>query len=188
MKQNSKQGNDTRRMEINVTKSIKNNHLDRIKYLFLIVLSTCLPDQYLYKCMPSCVNVCILSNCSMTASPTATNPATLFSSGPKVSARGRCPPTHYQLHFIAECQNVRALSHAAHVAHYSMLLKSHFIIALSATLQQLLEEMFCNLSCSCCSFSPPLSSPLVPVVSPGVNTGGVGSYVYEKEPSAVTQP
>lgn len=42
----------------------------------------------------------------------------------------------------------------------------------------------------------PLSASLVPLtlpllsllVFPGVNTGGVGSYVYEKEPSAVTQP
>lgn len=29
---------------------------------------------------------------------------------------------------------------------------------------------------------------LLLVVFPGVNTGGVGSYVYDKEPSAVTQP
>ena len=67
---------------------------------------------------------------------------------------------------------------------------SHFI-----TTQQILEhtqEMFCNLSCFCCTFSGPLTNPwqpaAVPVVFPGVNTGGVGSYVYDKEASAVTHP
>lgn len=40
----------------------------------------------------------VLSPCSTTASPTATSPATPFSSGPKVTARGCCPPTSFQPH------------------------------------------------------------------------------------------
>lgn len=38
------------------------------------------------------------SHYSMMASPTATNHAMLFSLGPKVTARGCCQPTSYQLH------------------------------------------------------------------------------------------
>lgn len=79
--------------------------------------------------------------------------------------------------------------HAAQAVHHACY-SSHFI-----TTQQILEhtqEMFCNLSCFCCTFSWPLTNPwqpaAVPVVFPGVNTGGVGSYVYDKEASAVTHP
>lgn len=50
---------------------------------------------------------------SMTASPTATNHAMLSSSGPKVTARGCCPPATYQLHLK---QNVIMSEHLIHVA------------------------------------------------------------------------
>lgn len=128
------------------------------------------------------------------ASPTATNHAMLSSSGPKVTARGRSQPTNYQLHLKQNVVYVWALDSCCTRCTQWVLLKSHFIPFLSTT-QQILEhvqEMFCNLSCLCCTFSYPLNNPwrptAVPVVFPGVNTGGVGSYIYEKEPSAVTQP
>lgn len=79
--------------------------------------------------------------------------------------------------------------------HWALLNRSHFII----TLQILVQEMFCNLSffahavpsLALSVFTPPPWRPprcRPRGFPPGVNTGGVGSYIYEKEPSAVTQP
>lgn len=49
-----------------------------------------------------CLTV-FVSSPSMTASPTATNPATPSSLDPKVTARGCCRPTSLQLTFESEC-------------------------------------------------------------------------------------
>lgn len=108
----------------------------------------------------------------MTASPTATNPATPSSLDPKVTARGRCRPTNLQLTLEREC--------------HTSVSKKPFPLWLCS-----------DPSCWCFTLLFP-SSSLLPswlfsrcspfLVSPGVNTGGVGSYIYDKEPSAVTQP
>lgn len=83
---------------------------------------------------------------------------------------------------------------AAHVVHnecYSRVISSHFCLQHSKFLSPY-RKCFATSPALCCTFSYPLNNPwrptAVPVVFPGVNTGGVGSYIYEKEPSAVTQP
>lgn len=141
-------------------------------------------------CLSIVFNVYIFLHSSMTASPTATNHAMLFSSGPKVTARWCCQPTNYQLHLK---QNVKMSEHlilaAAHDAHNNLLLKSYFIIALCSFLRKCFATSPAHaVPPLFLSVNPPDTLSLVPVVSPGVNTGGVGSYIYEKEPSAVTQP
>lgn len=56
----------------------------------------------------------------MMASPTATNHAMLFSSGPKVTARGCCQPTNYLLHLKQNVVIVWALAaHAMRVTQES---------------------------------------------------------------------
>ena len=132
---------------------------------------------------------------SMTASPTATNHAMLSSSGPKVTARGCCHPTDLSATLEkTECCVMSELSNPA----------PHTMRTLSVTQQ----ESFHHNVADCCTgnvlqpllfahavpslafsvFTPHPMTPPPPLPSPGVNTGGVGSYIYEKEPSAVTQP
>lgn len=127
---------------------------------------------------------------SMTASPTATNLATPSSSGPKVTARGRSRPTYYQPHRFNRMSSVRVAGPLLH-----------------KRCSQWFRHVFRTTDTGkCCATSPasavpsvvslttpplPLDNPtplLYPVVFPGVNTGGVGSYIYDKESSAVTQP
>lgn len=125
------------------------------------------------------------------ASPTATNLATPSSSGPKVIARGPSRPTYYQPHRFNRMSSAQV---AGPLLHKRCSQWFHHVFRTTDTGK-------------CCATSPASAVPsvvslimpplcllitppplLYPVVFPGVNTGGVGSYIYDKEPSAVTQP
>lgn len=84
--------------------------------------------------------------------------------------------------------------HTLHTLSVTQQESFHHNVADSCTgnvLQPLLFCSRCTFSCPLC-FYPPLPDDPPHCrprgFPPGVNTGGVGSYIYEKEPSAVTQP
>lgn len=144
---------------------------------------------------------------SMTASPTATNPATPSSSGPKVTARWRCLSTHHLSATLwkTECGASEhfEIGLAQQPSHRHNTVCSFFELFENRQLLDCLSSSFfffsglslppfhavpSSLALFLLTPQPPLTPAALPVVFPGVNTGGVGSYIYDKEPSAVTQP
>lgn len=81
---------------------------------------------------------------SMMASPTATNPATLSSLGPKVTARGRSQPTRYQLHLTQNRMSGRTYTMSVTQESFH-----HFVSAAQQILEAVHRKKFCGLSYSC---------------------------------------